>query len=86
MQPGSLSDCLSAQRSVRGESPNIIKEIFGESKVNIHRKVYQGVDSDMTNATVPSASTITVNEMTNYTIMNRAVASVCTGDRADVTK
>ena len=40
----------------------------------------------MTNATVPSASTITVNEMTNYTIMNRAVASVCTGDRADVTK
>ena len=54
--------------------------------VNIRRNEYQGVDSDMTNVTVLSTSRITVNGKTNYTIMNRAVTSVCTGDRADVTK
>ena len=52
----------------------------------MQKKMYKGVDSDVTNVTVPPTSTIPVNEMTNYTIMNRAVASVCTGDRADVTK
>ena len=49
--------------------------------VNIHRQMQPGVDSDMTNVTVLSTSTITVNGKTNYTIMNRAVTSACTGDR-----
>ena len=44
------------------------------------KKCTRGVDSDMMNVTVPSTSTITVNEKTNYTVMNRAVTSACTGD------
>ena len=40
-------------------------------------KMNQGVDSDMTNVTVPSISTITLNEMTNYMIMNIAGTSAC---------
>lgn len=45
--------------------------------VNFCRKMNQGVDSDMTNVTVPSTSTITLNEMTNYMTMNIAGTSAC---------
>ena len=44
--------------------------------VKICRKMYQDVDSGMTNVTVPSTSSITLNEMTDYTIMNLSLIHI----------
>lgn len=40
----------------------------------------KGVDRDLTNVTVPSSSATKFNEKTNYTMMNRAVATACEGE------